>query len=417
MHALMAALTSQCVLDFSSESDHASREWLTRSVNQHRTAATCMLPRQQQSDNKWEGIAWEPSAHGVKRRAKRPCEDDEDDIEVQCASELLRESLCAGQRAGGAALPPRPASPVDDDAVCARADDDDDGDGPRGPRHAAATRRKDKDVIPSRQTWAWAADSQMWQLVLRPRLALFGPFFAFQPIPSKHVDLLRLLLNAPDTPLNETFLREELVPRLNRNHKVSLRALDWLMVDYSCENKAVYMWRVGDTLELVDIHERYTRLLKCWRRRRFDCFRRRHRIYFELDGVVYPTTVAQLHFFYVAARYGFLEYARVYLDKIDAHMKATFTKADSSNAKPARKRKPAAAAAAVEAVPELILAAAAAPSKRQALVTKAKPRAFVNAAHKQWTFRYPDMPSSDEDDDSDDDAHGTPADAADTQAA
>ena len=347
-------------LQFTPECGLAARVWLTRSVRQQQqqnvpeTAA-----RQLQSDKKWEGVSWDPdtgtSSASCKRKTKRarPCEDAEDDMELESARVAAAARLDAD-------VPPRPASPVDDDA----------GDG------SSMARRKDKDVVPSKQTWAWNSTASAWQLKPRPRIALLGPFFAFQPIPAKHLDLLRLLLNAPDTPLTETFLRTELMPRLNRDHKVSLRALDWLMVDYSCENKAVYMWPVGNSMELVDIHEKYTRLLKCWRRRRFDCFRRRHRIYFEMDDKIYSTTVAQLHFFYVASRYGFLEYARVFLDVIDAHMKATFNKVATDNARAA--------------------------PKRQALVTKAKPRAFVNAAPKQWSFRYPDMPADDDDDDEND---------------
>ena len=372
-------MSTQLPLQFSTASPLATRVWLSRSVKQRTYAAarTENVPRQLQSDTKWEGVTWEPALHGAKRGAvKRPTEDDEDDLEVL---RLLQT------RETDPSLPPRPPSPPDEDF----AHDDEDA------SHASAARRKDKDVVPSRQTWAWDAVTQAWALVPRPRIALHGLFFAFQPVPSKHVDLLRALLNAPDSPLTGTFLREELVPRLNRDHRVSLRALDWLMVDYSCENKAVYMWRMGDGLELVDIHEKYTRLLKCWRRRRFDCFRRRHRIYFELDGKVYPTTVAQLHFFYVAARYGFLEYARVFLESIDAHMKATLVKVGSADGRKQSRKRPLDEPEAAKPMP--------AKPKRQALVTKAKPRAFVNAAPKQWSFRFSDMPAEDDDDDEDED--------------
>ena len=352
----------QTKLEFEPFSSVASRVWMSRSVRQHaELGARAPMPGTsllrvpaQQPDRKLDG---EPG----KRRAKRPCEETEDDMEVACA-------MTASERGwdDANATAPRPPSPLGEQV---ESDDDD--------ACAAAARKKDKDVVPSRMTWAWSPAHSAWALRPRPRLALAGPFFAFHPVPSKHTELLRILLNAPDSPLHEDFLRAELVPRLNRNHRVSLRALDWLMVDYSCENKAVYMWKVGDGLDLVDIHEKYTRLLKCWRRRRFDCFRRRHRIYFELDGSIYPTTVAQLHFFYVAARYGFLEYAAVFLDEIDAHMKATFVAKEAQKAAPKTGTGP----------------------KRQALVTKAKPRVFVNASPKSWSFKYPDVAdSSDEDD-------------------
>ena len=306
--------------------------WLETSMAwaDHRMAlaAAAAASRQALSDRRWEGTSW--------RRG-------------------------GGTEPGSALLPPRPPDPTD------ALHDDLDKD-----------RRKDKDAVPSRMTYVWDPDRWRWDLVERPRLAVAGPFYAFAPVPAKHVELLRHLLADPDTPLCDGFYRRELVPRLNRTHPVSLRVLDWFMVDYAQAHKVAYMYPVRGRLELVDVHDKYSRLLKCWRRRRFDCFRRRHRVYLDLDGVSYATTVAQLHFFYVAHMYGFLEYTRLHLAEVDAHMKDTFARAAAVKRKRGGEAGPASAAA------------AAAPRKRQPLVRRGPPTVFVSDQPYRMSFHFPD---------------------------
>jgi hypothetical protein len=320
-----------------------------------RTLCTSLkLPRQVVSDKKWEGESW----LGVRKRP-RDCSDEPDADE--CGAEDGR--------------PARPASPPNS---CTSSDDDDDDDYDdvrRAPKRTSdakridsARKKKDKDVVPSRTQWAWDADARAWKRVERPRLHAAGVFFSFAMLPPKHLDLLRALLADPLCPLTESFLRTELIPRLNREHAVSLRALDWLMVDYACENNVAYLWPdAAGVPRVVNVHDKYARLLKCWRRRRFDCFRRRHRIYFELDGKTFSTTVAQLHFFFVAHAYGFLEFTRQHLAEIDAHMKETLTRNQQT------KRAQANA------------------SKRQALVHKARPCMLVSDVPSTMSFAFPDM--------------------------
>ena len=343
----------------------ASPAFLTMSVTARlRTLQTALkLPRQVVSDKKWEGESW----MGARKRVRAGSDPDD----------MFTDTMDALDEAGHG-RPPRPPSPspsvssLDDDC------EDDDDDAVATPvagskqgvkiNGARRKRRKDKDVVPSRMHWVWDAVAAAWTRAERPRLHAAGIFFSFAMLPPKHIDLLRALLADAKCPLTERFLRTELVPRLNREHAVSLRALDWLMVDYACENNVAYMWPdATGVLRVVNVHDKYARLLKCWRRRRFDCFRRRHRIYFELDGKIFSTTVAQLHFFFVAHTYGFLEFTRQHLKEIDAHMKETLTR--NQQAKRARADNP----------------------KRQALVHKAKPCMLVSSVPSVMSFAFPDM--------------------------
>jgi hypothetical protein len=256
-----------------------------------KTAPQCKkTPRQVISDMKWEGETWISSEELAKKR-QRQVETEE------------RHAAPEGDKP---ARPPKPADVLEDG-------DDDTG------------RSKDKDVVPSRMQWVFNEEAWAWEQQERPRTAISGIFFGYAAVPSKQVELLNTILNQDACPVDEDFLRTEVVPRLNRTHKVSLRLLDWLVVDYAREKNVAYRQYVPvlNREVIVVVHQLYCSLRDRWRRRRFDCFRRRHRIYFTLDGSTYSTTVAQLHFFYIAKMYGFLDYAAANLDSIEAHMKHT----------------------------------------------------------------------------------------------
>jgi len=269
-------------------------------------------PRQIVSDMKWEGETWLSSEDLGSKKPR---------LEGQEAEER----------------PPKPDDPEED------RDD--------------TRRSKDKDSVPSRLTHVWKEGA--WVLCERERLPVEGRFFAFSTVPPKQVELLRWIMNHPDNPIDEAFLREELVPRLNRTHLVSLRLLDWLVVDYSREKNVAYSFFVPLLKRVIPVvvHQTYESLRYRWRRRRFDCLRRRHRVYFDLDGETYSTTVAQLHFFFMSRMYGFLDYAAIHLSDIEEHMKRILT---------------------ATAVAKQEARARSQKCRRKPLVTKARPGVFIS---------------------------------------
>ena len=302
-------------------------------------------PRQMVSDMKWEGETWispETLARNVTKRSRRH------DVLVGQTPGTATTATTAGR-------PPNPHDPLDASGL------------DNGP-----TRRRDKDRIPSKTTWVWDDSTTAWQLVDRVKAFQAGAFYAYAAIPPKQEELLQLMLDDATTAIDESFLRDGLVPRLNRTHPVSLRLLDWLVVDYAREKDIAYR-RYVPTLKremIVVMHSLYTSWLHRWRRRHYDPFRRRHRIYFELDGETYSTTVAQLHFFYMARLFGFLDYATDHLDEILPHMKATL--AGTSEAKNgARKRGE--------------------EYRRRPLVSKARPKAFMSCGVFELKFSLDDV--------------------------
>ena len=116
-----------------------------------------------------------------------------------------------------------------------------------------------------------------------------------------------------------------LLPIITQRSKISLRVLDWLVTNYAKKNNVVYEYSpVPGQRLLLNVYAEYKCWLRNYRRKDFDPFRRRYRIFFDSSrGSVHETTVGQLNFIYWAHRYGVLEYTRQNLDCIEKDMNAS----------------------------------------------------------------------------------------------
>lgn len=102
-------------------------------------------------------------------------------------------------------------------------------------------------------------------------------------------------------------IREILVPLVNQESGISLRALDWLVTNYSKKHNIVCRTKAGS---LFNIYHGYKVALSHFRRRNFDPFRRRSRISVVVDGeVLCESTVGQCNFLHWAYMNGVLGYA------------------------------------------------------------------------------------------------------------
>lgn len=86
---------------------------------------------------------------------------------------------------------------------------------------------------------------------------------------------------------------------------VSIRLLDWLVVNYSKKNCTAYLHKG----RVVNLHADYKDCLLRFRRTRFDPFRRGERITFTHLSKEYVTTKAQLNFFKWCFENGVIEFA------------------------------------------------------------------------------------------------------------
>lgn len=118
-------------------------------------------------------------------------------------------------------------------------------------------------------------------------------------------------------------IRDTIIPIIDGHSAVSLRDLDWLVTNYAKRNNIVYTWQVhpDEPVQLINVRNLYKNWLPVWKRKLFDSFRRRQRLYFVFDGEVHQTTVAQLNFLRWADMYGVLHYLEQNLTDIAANMK------------------------------------------------------------------------------------------------
>ena len=111
-----------------------------------------------------------------------------------------------------------------------------------------------------------------------------------------------------------------LVPLIEQSSPVSLRALDWTVVNWSRKHNVVCASLVKG--QMTNIHNAYRSTLRFWRRRLFDPFRRRRRVQLRVHDRVYETTLGQANFALWAYRSGVLAYAMnpIHLAQIEADM-------------------------------------------------------------------------------------------------
>ena len=113
-------------------------------------------------------------------------------------------------------------------------------------------------------------------------------------------------------------VRDVLVPLLTQTSPVSLRALDWAVVNWSKQHNVVCSSIYpGKT---TNVYVAYRETLGFWKRRLFDPFRRRHRISVVVDGESYETTLGQANFALFTYQTGILAYVVGHLDAIEDDM-------------------------------------------------------------------------------------------------
>ena len=57
--------------------------------------------------------------------------------------------------------------------------------------------------------------------------------------------------------LSEEWLSTHLVPIITQTSRVSIRLMDWLVTNYSKQQKVLYTWQSGDIERIFDLHYEY----------------------------------------------------------------------------------------------------------------------------------------------------------------
>lgn len=109
-----------------------------------------------------------------------------------------------------------------------------------------------------------------------------------------------------------------IVPLVEQTSSVSLRALDWAVVNWSKKNRVLCVSAQGN---VVSMHDAYKDALHFWKRRLFDPFRRRRRVVLVYgEGEEVETTLGQTNFMHFALVTGILAYVTTNIYDIERDM-------------------------------------------------------------------------------------------------
>lgn len=126
------------------------------------------------------------------------------------------------------------------------------------------------------------------------------------------------LLKYLNTEYTPEVARQVLLPLITQTSPVSLRALDWAVVNWSKQHNVVCSSRVPG--EMTNINHTYKMALNHWKRKLFDPFRRRLRVSIVVDGEAYETTLGQANFALWTYKTGILAYVLGHIEAIESHM-------------------------------------------------------------------------------------------------
>jgi hypothetical protein len=128
----------------------------------------------------------------------------------------------------------------------------------------------------------------------------------------------RHLLHRLESEYTPALLKSVLLPLVTQTSPVSLRVLDWAVVNWSkCHNIICSAPTAG---VVVNMYQSYRRTLLYWKRRLFDPFRRRQRIGVFIDEAWHETTLGQANFALWSYQTGTLAYVLGHVKEIEKHM-------------------------------------------------------------------------------------------------
>lgn len=141
-----------------------------------------------------------------------------------------------------------------------------------------------------------------------------GRFWTIKPLPVRLRSRLRALLSY----LNDERLDKVIVPIISKQSRLSLRTLDWLVINYAKRFSLTLVSQ--EHQKLINVYTEYRNALRFWQRDLFDAFRRTARVFFDFNGVTYSSTVAQLNYLHWCETNSILHYVDRNLAKIERDM-------------------------------------------------------------------------------------------------
>ena len=144
--------------------------------------------------------------------------------------------------------------------------------------------------------------------------AIPNPFQSDEVLSQRQISILQRI----SEDFKEENIDGEVLKLIRQESTLSLRALDWLVTNYS--KKTNVICRTLTTQTMFNIFHNYKVSLTHYRRRNFDPFRRRSRIFLVHGDERLVTTVGQCNFLHWAHMNGVLTYAISHSAEIERDM-------------------------------------------------------------------------------------------------
>lgn len=128
----------------------------------------------------------------------------------------------------------------------------------------------------------------------------------------------RTLLAKLEREYTPEIAEQVLLPLVVKTSPVSLRALDWAVVNWAKQHNVVCSSSIPG--QMTNVHHEYRTALAHWKRKLFDPFRRRKRVGIRIGDEVHETTLGQANFALWCYRTGVLSYVLGHVDAIEADM-------------------------------------------------------------------------------------------------
>lgn len=129
---------------------------------------------------------------------------------------------------------------------------------------------------------------------------------------------------------------QHVLPIITTNSEISIRILDWFVTNYAKKNNTIYpiVDAAAHSVAHFNVYLQYKAQLKGYKKKLFDPFCRKQRIFFYYDrNKCFVTTIGQLNFFRWALKYNVLDYVSSHLQEITEDMNTfnRYTKSDDSS--------------------------------------------------------------------------------------
>lgn len=141
---------------------------------------------------------------------------------------------------------------------------------------------------------------------------------------SKEIDIL--IKNKKFYSANKKYV-DILLEIINGESDISIRAIDWFVINYSKKNNTCYKIKINNKIELFNVNSEYQNQLNGYSKDYFDPFCRDNKLtytYKHGNGKIkFMSSIGQLNFFRWAIRNKIINYVSRHLDEIEKDHKET----------------------------------------------------------------------------------------------